>query len=311
MDMENPVDSTQGFLPCARELLKGTGTIMAISKLTTALSSIILLAGVSATSITSAQEYTPGEVMSASEVETGGGTVDIIGIRPGLKCSEALEIATKAFGEDGVKPEQTNFKIGYKGVSVWTPAFTNVFRASRRDDNGAEDLTVHCTGPASGNQVVSLERTVYMGESPLNAPTIEDAKKSLIEKYGPTAGTQGKQMSFMADASLFWVYRNGSKAACDTERSDMRRCYVLSAGYTYDAGSLESHLNTSKEEMGIFVKAEITGFKNDPAKMHRFKVDVVDVPRRKMAAKVDIDSLKAEAGRVHAESNKSGAMPKL
>jgi len=281
------------------------------SKLKIAFSAAALLACAAATSVAVAQEYTPGEVMSPSDVETGGGTVDIIGIRPGMKCSDAQAIATKEFGEDNVKAEQTNFKLGFKGVSVWTPAFTNVFRANRRDDASAEDMTVHCTGLASGNQVVSIERTVYLGESPLNAPSIEDAKKSLIAKYGPATGAQGKAMSFMADASLYWVYRNGEKATCDIERSDARRCYVLSAGYMYDASGLEGFMNTPKEEMGIFVKAEIMGFRDDKSKTHRFEVEVVDVPRRKMAAKVDIDSLKAEAGRVHAESSKAGAMPKL
>jgi len=280
---------------------------MAISKLTTALSAITLLAGIS---LASAQEYTPGEVLPPSEVETGGGVADVIGVRPGMKCSEALEIVSKSFGEDNVNPGQTNFKLGYKGVSVWTPAFTNVIRASRQDEAGSEDMTVNCTGLASGNQVISIERTVNLGESPLKAPTIDEAKKSLIGKYGPTAGQVEKTATFMPDASLYWVYRNGAKAACDPDKTDIRKCYVLTSS-EYAAHSLESFMNAPKEEMGVFVRAEIHAYRNDPSKANRFTVNIVDMPRRKMAAKVDIDSLKAEAGRVHAESNKAGAMPKL
>lgn len=248
----------------------------------------------------SADEYTPAEKIKPAASTVQGGAIDILGFVPGMRCSAAIAKLNETYNPDAIRTSTNQIGTESKGIQVSTIRYTSGAVA----ESSNEVIGFSCSGSAGGNQVVGIHRTLRFTESPVSSPIVADMVETLIQKYGePSAYHDGFK-------SRYWVYRNGTKAACTFERSSRTSCEVGS-GTDYSPENFESYIRVGSSVGGVTVYADIDDWYNDKTKVREVRISVVDSTKKRESAKADMDSLFAEMDRQTAEKAKKVPVPKL
>lgn len=265
-------------------------------------STAALAAVVLTSSAAYSEEYTPVEIMPASPVRTGGRPADILGISPGMKCSEALDLLKRAYREEAVRTQHQRIQTSYKGLEVSTTPFLTEISVAADNEGTGDSIGIYCSGIAGGNQVVMLNRRLSFGSDPLDAPSVADLERSLIEKYGPQSADADRATGFY----WHWIYKDEVQIACNPRSYDC----VSDSVSSYSPQMFSNWLN-DRSSRGIVITGKVEPSYDDRMKGAYLSVQVTDVARRNDAARADYDSLMAEAVRQHGLKSVSGAIPKL
>ncbi|MPR09295.1 hypothetical protein [Microvirga tunisiensis] len=259
-----------------------------------------------------ADDYKPVEQMSPSAVSTGGKAADIVGISPGMRCSEA-EVFVRKVAEDvkygNGEPQKDTLRLQtrFKGLSVSTEEFVNRLVVSGVQPDIQTSLDVACSGFASGNQVTAVSRQLVYTKQ-WSAPAVSDLLASLKAKYGEPSGSADDMFNTKL---YFWTYRNGSQYPCENKNKSPDICGGGFFQPVYDPDSFQDFLKRDPRISEVRIVASIQTWSEEPTKVSRFGVVVNDGARTAKAAKIDSDDLFAEADRQYAAKNKPVSAPKL
>lgn len=274
-----------------------------------AFAAAVVGAGCATPALASEEEFTPAETLAPLQRAIDGKAADLLGIKTGMRCSEAFEILKTQYSEKAVERSGDFFSADYRGVSVTTPGVVTYMKGRSADKSGASDnLNVVCSGLASSNQVIEVSRYLDFGLDPFKAPTMVDADQNLLAKYGEPSAHAIKATG----SDIRWVYVGGKKVACDPNASstDIGSCIPASTG-PYSPDVLETYLEDPLKNEALFINAHISPNHKDPSKASSIKILILDTELRRAAVKADIASLQEEAQRRYNKESKPVAVPKF
>jgi hypothetical protein len=233
-------------------------------------------------------------------------TIDILDLVPGMDRAEVTAILSALHPADSIVERQTSFRVASRGVTVQTADFLKAITAGTEADR----IEVSFTGPASGVQAFSIERSLRYSDV-LSAPTVTSIFEALEAKYGlpsmrssdlyqPNPNNPGK---------LVWAYSGNEQVPCRyLQAGQGPSCALLLGGY--DPSSLQSTA-TGQLDFDYVITADIWPHEADIGKVRRFRIEVFDLARRKQAAQADTQALLAELERMHQQASKPAAAPAL
>ncbi|HWV21954.1 MAG TPA: hypothetical protein VN036_13085 [Devosia sp.] len=269
---------------------------------------LILLAAFAGGSLSAAADelFVPEVTFPASHAVLAGRVIDILDLVPGMDGAEVKAALAGLHPADSIVEQQTSFRVASRGVTVQTADFLKSITAGKENDR----IEVSFTGPASGVQAFSIERTLRYSDV-LSAPTLESIFEALDTKYGVPSMRSSDlyQPNPNNAAKLVWAYSGGEQVPCRyLQAGQGPGCPLLLGGY--DPSSLQ-HTATSRLDFDYIVTADIWPHDADIGKVRLFQVEVFDLARRKQAAQADTQAMLAEIERIHQQASKPAAAPAL
>lgn len=269
---------------------------------------LILLAAFAGGSFSAAAEelFLPKVIFPASHAALAGRAIDILDLVPGMDGAEVKAALSALHSADSIVEQQTSFRVASRGVTVQTADFLKSITAGKEDDS----IEVSFTGPASGVQAFSIERTLRYADV-LSAPTLDSIFDALETKCGVPSmrSTDLYRPNPNNPAKLVWAYSGGGQVPCRYLQAGQGPGCALLLG-RYDPSSLQ-HTATSRLDFDYVVTADIWPHEADTSKVRLFRVEVFDLARRKQAAQADTEAMLAEIERVHQQASKPAATPTL
>lgn len=269
---------------------------------------LILLAAFAGSSFSASADevFVPKVTFPAAHAVLAGRAIDILDLVPGMDGAEVKAALSALHPADSIVEQQTSFRVASRGVTVQTADFLKTITAGKEDDR----IEVSFTGPASGVQAFSIERTVRYSDV-LSAPTVDSIFEALEAKYGGASMRSSDlyQPNPNNPGKAVWAYSGGELVPCSyLQAGQGPGCALLLGGY--DPSSLQSTA-TERLDFDYVVTADIWPHEADISKVRRFRVEVFDLARRKQAAQADTQALLAEIDRIHQQASKPSAAPAL
>lgn len=248
-------------------------------------------------------EFTPQPRSSVAPIAYAGDPVTVLGIEPRMPVADVEKILAREFDGGNISRSTNSFGGRFNGETVQIAPFTSAIIATKRIEKGySEDLRVYFSSPASGQRVVSVQRTLVYEEGG-SAPAFSAATAGIVGKYGaqpnPSIVPGGRQVGYAN------VTKNGKKTFCRSPGAD--GCNYINA---YQAELASQYLALKDRQNGLVLTADLTRGVFSENKLGYMSIKMYDFDFAIQAAQADLEALQEASTKKMAEPNKI-AMPKL
>lgn len=242
-----------------------------------------------------------------------GVSLDILGLKLGM-TPDQVEKVLAAYSHD--KPTITMAKMGvtYKDVTETSQSFISEIAVAK---NSNDKIAVYFGSPATGNEAVSINRTITFPDEK-TAPTAGVLIKALEKKYGtPTKTPALPILTFMqwdfGQHSLRASCQKASDDYCDAVGGPYNPWgYSLNYDPKYDDYYSPGHLNRKSYAYGNYVYIEASLGNNTSAsdRLGQIQLSLSDQADEAITFNAALKQLQAAAVAAY-DKEKPGAAPKL
>jgi hypothetical protein len=277
-------------------------------RLVTALAAILVAGSAAAT-----DDFAVPQTVNLPAYDFKGRTVDIVGIKPGMKAEEAMAVLKERF--PGEKIGGMTSSIGNRTVS--SGSYDSLYHMWKREK---EEVNVYMTSPSSGNAVFHASRALDFWNAE-DQPDFEKTIAAFVAKYGEPS----KREEVLPDpkyvnktsktVTLMWYL--GGNGKCELTQFDnitgklsdicnttMHKTGPSVKDYIYNPARAEVYAKTAKAGSDLVLVAKMSNH-DGSERISRMTVSFTDLKRRALTAEADIALINAEQAKF--DSVKVGA----
>lgn len=241
-----------------------------------------------------------------------GVSLDIRGLKLGMSVQQ-VEKTIAGYSKNKPAIYTTNMWMQYKTVTVTSQNF--LWKLVVQKD-GWNSITVYFGSPATGNEVVHIDRVMYFPD-PKTAPTIEMLNAALDKKYGPVTKTP---ISPTKSYRLWDFGPHKLRTSCPNEDNDY--CEAVSYGYgVWGEQFYDPHENSRQSPAYLCrksyafgnyanVAANIEAAGDDPSRVQKVMLSLSDQADEAITYDQALKQLQAAAIAAYKKET-PGAAPKL
>jgi hypothetical protein len=257
------------------------------------------LAAVCATAATAGEDFPVPQTLTIPAYDFAN-TVDIIGLKPGMKADEALRILKERKPEVYVETSQ------FGNRTVRSAEYPSRYSSWEREN---EEINVLMVSPSTGNEVFSVSRRLEFW-SDEKQPDYETTLKALTDKYGKPSAVNDvlpdpKYENHKGrSTTLMWYF--GGAGKCDLTQFDSIVAKVSTvctetthqtgpsvSNVVYSPAKLENYQKTAGAGSDLVLVANVFNHEGNQ-RVFGMTVSFVDLKRRALAAEEDVKLVNAE-----------------